>query len=48
MKMNEHVEKNVDFAGNMVIVETIVLIYPHLKFFLNQMPLFKYFIDNAV
>ena len=46
--MNEQVEKNVDFADNMVIAETIVLIYPDLKFFFSQMSLFKYFIDNAV
>jgi len=46
--MNEQVEKNVDFAGNMVIVETIVLIYLDLQFFFSQMSLFKYFIDNAV
>jgi len=39
--------KNVDFADNMIIAETIVQIYP-LKFFLSQLPLFKYFIDNAV
>jgi len=47
-KMNNQVEKNVDFVGSMVIAETIVQIYPHLKFFLSQLPLFKYFIDNAV
>ena len=46
--MNEQVEKNVDFAGDMIIAETIVLIYPHLKFFFSQMSLFKYFIDNAI
>jgi len=47
-KMNDQVEKNVDFTGNMVIAETIVQIYPHLKFFLSQLSLFKYFIDNTV
>ena len=35
-KMNEKVEKNVDFAGNMVIAEIIVLIYPHLSFSLDK------------
>ena len=36
-KMNEKVEKNVKFAGNMVITKTIVLTYLHLKFFLSEM-----------
>ena len=40
--------KDVNFADNMVITETIVLIYPLFKFFLIQMLLFKYFIDNVV
>ena len=35
-KMNEQVEKNLDFAGNMVIVEIIVLMYPHLSFSLDK------------
>ena len=29
--------KNVEFAGNMTITETIVPTYLHLKFFLGQM-----------
>ena len=29
--------KNVEFVGNMVITETIVITYLHLKFFLSQM-----------
>ncbi|KAH1219257.1 hypothetical protein GmHk_13G039430 [Glycine max] len=35
-EMNDKVEKNVKFADNMIITETIVLTYLHLKFFLNQ------------
>ena len=46
--MNNQVEKSVNFVGNLVIAETIVHIYPHFKFFLSQLSLFKYFIDNAV
>ena len=34
--MNGQVEKIVDFVGNIVITETIVLTYPHIKFFLSQ------------
>ncbi|KAL5128520.1 hypothetical protein HKD37_14G040752 [Glycine soja] len=34
-KMNGKVEKNMEFAGNMIITETIVLTYLHLKFFLS-------------
>ena len=47
-KMNEKVEKNVKFAGNMVITKTIVQTYLHLKFFLSQMWLLICFIDNAI
>ena len=35
-KMNGKVEKNMEFADNIVITETIVLTYIHIKFFLSQ------------
>ena len=41
-------KKNVKFADNIIIKETSVLTYLHLKFFLSQMQLFKYYIDDAV
>ena len=40
--------KNVKFASNMAITEIIVPTCLHLKFFLKQMWLFKYFINIVV
>ena len=36
LAMVRKVDKNMKFAGNMIITETIVLTYIHLKFFLSQ------------